>query len=186
MAILSQIQRERAIGMLNAGMRPINVARNFNVHLSTITRLRERFRTTGRTEDHPRSGRPRCTTQRQDQYLTLTHLRDRFRPATVTAATTRGRRNRRISSQTVRNRLHERGLYARRPYTGSVLTPRHRHARLLWAAAHQRWRRNQWNQIVFSDESRFSLFFADGRTRIFRRRGERYANCCVRQIDRFR
>ncbi|GFW27357.1 hypothetical protein TNCV_2832571 [Trichonephila clavipes] len=33
---------------------------------------------------------------------------------------------RRVSSQTVRNRLHEGGLYARRPMVCIPLTPRHR------------------------------------------------------------
>ena len=186
MARLTPAQRERAIGMLAGGISPANVARTFNVHVSTITRLRERFRITGRTDDAPRSGRPPCTTRRQDRYITVTHLRDRFRPATRTAAAMRGRRNRTISAQTVRNRLRASGLNARRPYNGPVLLQRHRNARLNWALAHQGWRRNQWNQVVFSDESRFSLFFADGRRRVYRRRNERYADCCVRQIDRFR
>ena len=34
--------------------------------------------------------------------------------------------------------------------------------------------------MVFSDESRFTLSFADGRIRAWRRRGERHAQCCVR------
>ncbi|GFY02257.1 hypothetical protein TNCV_3501401 [Trichonephila clavipes] len=43
---------------------------------------------------------------------------------------------RRVPSQTVRNRLHEGGLYARRPMVCIPLTPRHRAARRRWAAEH--------------------------------------------------
>ena len=53
------------------------------------------------------------TTQAQDQYIRLMHLRDRFRTTTSTASRIPGLR--RISSQTVINRLRQAGLQARRP-----------------------------------------------------------------------
>ncbi len=39
--------------------------------------------------------------------------------------------------------------------------------------------------MLFTDESRFCLRRADGRERVYRRRGERYADACVRQVDRY-
>ena len=47
--------------------------------------------------------------------------------ASQTAYTIPGRR--RISAQTVRNRLREHGMRARRPYFGAVLNRHHRRAR---------------------------------------------------------
>ena len=38
---------------------------------------------------------------------------------------------------------------------------------------------------MFSDESRFLLHRHDGRQRVYRRRGERFADACVAQVDRF-
>ena len=40
-------------------------------------------------------------------------------------------------------------------------------------------------RFFFSDESRFALSSSDGRIRVYRRRNERYADCCVLQQDRF-
>ena len=37
----------------------------------------------------------------------------------------------------------------------------------------------------FSDESRFSLYFSDGRYRVYRNRGERFTDQCVHESDRF-
>ena len=88
--------------------------------------------------------------------------------------------------QTVRNRLHAAGIWAYRPAVRIVLTPRHRRARLRWTRAHARWTRAQWSRIVFSDESRFCLQQGDGRVRVWRKKGERYANCCIREQDRHR
>lgn len=38
---------------------------------------------------------------------------------------------------------------------------------------------------MFTDESRFNLSRSDGRVRVFRRRGERYAQCCIVERDRY-
>ena len=49
-----------------------------------------------------------------------------------------------------------------------------------------RWQAGQWNQVLFSDESRFTLERSDGRARVYRRSGERYTDACVKQTDKFR
>ena len=128
----------------------------------------------------------RVTTLAQDNRLRTQHLRDRYRPATRTSATTIGNHGRPISAQTVINRLRAHGIRPRRPYVGPQLLQRHRRARLQWCRAHVRWQAGQWNQVLFSDESRFTLERSDGRARVYRRSGERYTDACVKQTDRFR
>ena len=54
-----------------------------------------------------------------------------------------------------------------------------------WADRHINWTRQNWWTVPFSDESRFALSNSDGRIRVYRRRGELYANCCIFQRDRF-
>ena len=73
---------------------------------------------------------------------------------------------------TVRNRLHEGGLYALRPYVGCVLARRHCVIRFNWVRTHQRWPRQQRNSVLFSDKSRFIIHLRDGRVRVYRRRNE--------------
>ncbi len=69
--------------------------------------------------------------------------------------------NQRISAQTVRNRLREAHLHARRPHRGLDLTAvRHRN-RLEWANAHIQWRLALWRGVLFMDESWF--FTVQGR-----------------------
>lgn len=182
---LNQNERMLALGMVEGGIHPNEVARRVRVTPATIYRLISRYRVTGSAADRPRSGRPRVTTPAQDRHIRTSHLRDRFLPATRTAAVTPGRTNNRINAQTVRNRLAEYGIRSRRPYHGPMLTQRHRNLRLQWVQQHVRWTQFQWNTVVFSDESRFCLRRSDGRARVYRRRGERYADACVREVDRF-
>ena len=80
------------------------------------------------SKDRPRTGRPRITTVQQDRYIRIFHLRNRTVTATQTASRIPGLR--RISAQTVRNRLREVGLRARRPYFGPILGRQNRRARV--------------------------------------------------------
>ena len=178
---LSQRQRIEALMMLSRGDSVDNVSRAFNCHRNTISKLRARFQQTGTFADRPRTGRPRVTNVRLDRHFELTHTRRRFQSATTTA------RQYGISRDTVLRRLRHcvRPIRPRRAYVGNVLERRHRVARLNWARLHLRWQRRQWDRIVFSDESRFNLSHHDGRVRVFRRRGERFADACVVERNRF-
>ena len=128
---------ERALGMLQGGMRTADVARVINCKVRIVRRLTQCNRETGRTDDRPRSGRPRVTTPAQDRYIRMSHLRDRYRMTTTTARITPGTHNPSISAQTVRNRVSEAGLRACRPVVRQVLTRHHRQQRRLWAQTHR-------------------------------------------------
>ena len=176
MVRLTEVQRGQAIALLMQVQRQQQVARYFGVHFSTIERLVRRLRETGRVADRPRSGRPRVTSPRQDRAIRLAHLRNRHLTATETAVNTVGSHNRRIHPKTVRNRLREFCLRARRPNVGLPLNRARRARRMAWvtAQAPRRFPMRQWRRVFFTDESRFTLFRADGR-----RRGERFADACV-------
>ncbi len=68
---MSQILRERAIGMMTAGMSTRVVARELNVHFSTIDRLQRHFREFGSTTNWPHKRRPRITTPAQDLHAKI-------------------------------------------------------------------------------------------------------------------
>ncbi|GFW88596.1 transposable element Tcb1 transposase [Trichonephila clavipes] len=90
-----------------------------------------------------------------------------------------------VSTQTVRNRLHGVGLYARQPMVCVRLTSRHRRDRREWATKHVNWRRNEWSNVLFSDESRFSVHPDDRRIFIWRDRGSRNNPAFVHKSVRF-
>ena len=91
------------------------------MHRNTVDALWRRYQQFRTTRDRPRSGRPRVTSNRQDTYIGVVHLRYRLRTATLTARSIPG-----LSPRTVHNRLRERGIRPRRPAIHPVLQQRHR------------------------------------------------------------
>ena len=67
MTKLTPVERERAIGMLQANVTPSVVAKQFRCYVRTIGRLTKRFQQTWITSDRPRPGHPRVLTRRQNR-----------------------------------------------------------------------------------------------------------------------
>ena len=89
-----------------------------------------------------------------------------------------------ISSATTRRRLHQAGYKSRTPLRRFRLRDHHiKTARLDWARNHAHWNRANWQQVLFSDESRFKLSMPDGRLHVWRQSGERMRNDCILETD---
>ncbi|GFR80954.1 transposable element Tc1 transposase [Elysia marginata] len=136
MPLLSEVDRQRALGLLQAGLPISEVSLRMNLNRTTIFRLRQRLHETDTVSDWLRFGKPRCTTQRQDRNLVRNHMNNRFFSASALSRQTRERNNQRRSANTVRRRLSTSGLRARRPYIGPILNKRLRHQCTLWAEEH--------------------------------------------------
>ncbi len=148
-----------------------------NVNFSTISRLQRRFREFGRSSNRPHNRRPRVTTSALDLHIQHLHLQDHLRPATRTAAATIGLHNQRISAQTVRNRLRESHLHVCCPHWGLDLTGVCRHNRL---SGQMLTFDGVWHfGEVLDSHGWIPVFTVQGRQRVWRRVGERFADVNV-------
>ncbi|UYV78741.1 hypothetical protein LAZ67_16002621 [Cordylochernes scorpioides] len=82
-----------------------------------------------------------------------------------------------VSAGTIRRRLQHSGLSARRPLLRLHLTQNHRRLHRQWCDERRMWTA-EWNEIVFTDESRFCLQHHDSRILVWIHRGERKLNSC--------
>ena len=181
MARSTDAQRHQAIGMFAAGMSKRQIARRYGCSHQTVSNFSNRYHLTGTVADKGRSGRPRVTTVIQGCQIRLTHLRRRFTSAVQTARQTVSIHRRRISASTVRRHLSERNLRAYRAYRGNVLTSERRRNRVTWCGRYSRLSSRDWRGVDVTGESRCCIDMHDGRQQVWRRPGDRYADCCVRQ-----
>lgn len=180
---LTDRQRWQAIGQLDRGERQVDVAARFGVSQSVVSRLYQRYHQTGEVTERHGRGRKRATSRADDRYIINQSLRSRTLSAPKLRQRLRNVRRVNVSVQTVRNRLNAHGLKARRPVKANELTPHHRRAREQWARAHLRWNQQRWSTVLFTDESLFHLSRVDGRTRVWRRKNERFAECNILERD---
>ena len=169
----------RAVALYDDGRSVRYIANVMNMARSTTHDAIKRYRETLEYTRRPGSGRPRVTNPNEDRYMVLRVLRERNLPATSVAQQFVNMHGRPISAKTVRRRLKASGLISSRPATGPRLLRMHRVERLRFANDHRDWRNGQWSCVLFTDESRFNLCSPDGRERVWRRRGERFSQCCI-------
>ena len=90
-----------------------------------------------------------------------------------------------LPDQTVRNRLNDDCMIARRPARCPVLTAEHREMRINFVREHQNRQHNHWRPILHTDESSFTVSTDDKPARAYIRQGERYADCNIVEVDRY-
>ncbi|GFX53779.1 transposable element Tcb1 transposase [Trichonephila clavipes] len=77
-----------------------------------------------------------------------------------------------VSSRTIRSCLAKGHLRSVCPLRVLPLTPTHRSLRLEWICTRRNYAAAEWNQVVFSNESRFNHSSDDNRVRVWRPRYE--------------
>ncbi|GFW76029.1 transposable element Tcb2 transposase [Trichonephila clavipes] len=110
------------------------------------------------------SGETRKTTRKDNRRIVRQALVD----PTVTRSTIRAIVGVAIVPQTISRHLAETNLKSKRPFRAIPLTPEHRQLRLQWCQARSMWNVTDWQNVVFSNESRFVMGTDDNRVRVWR------------------
>lgn len=142
---------------------------------SGVMKLWRKFENTGKVVDKKRSGRPKISSARQDRMLVRLCLTDRRK----SLPELRQEWTVRASKYTVRRRLITFGLKARIPRRKPLVNVQQRQRRLNWAKEHLNWSHEQWKKVLWSDESRITLFANDGTQFVWRRQGEAHLPACL-------
>ena len=182
---LSLEEMRGGVRMLESGILQHRVAGILDVSQSVLSRKLNRYLAHGDPSNRHGRGSKRATTQRQDRFLLIQSRRQRFQNAASLNNQFRNGTGVRISTQTVRNSLHEFGLNARRPALPVRLTRQHMQDRLDFARTHFRWTIRDWMPVLFTDDSRLCCHFTDRRQLVWRMPKESFDEYNVAKHDRY-
>jgi transposase len=129
---------------------------------STIYQIIKNFKESGSIVVKKASGHSRKSSKRQDRLLKLIQLRDRGTTSTELAQEWQ-QAGVSASSLTVRRRLLEDGLVSRRAAKKPLLSRKNIRDRLILCKRYRDWTAEDWDKVIFSDESPFLLFGALGK-----------------------
>ena len=173
---LTQEERIEAICMYKNGKKVEEIASVLKCHRSTIYNLIKKKKKTGSVQNLQKSGRPKSTSKREDNLIKRMSIRNRrFGSRQLANEFNLSMAPSIISSRTVRRRLIEQGLKSCRAKRKPLLSIKARKKRLEWAKNHLE---IDWNNVVFSDESRFNLV-SDRPILVRRRTGEAFKPECL-------
>jgi hypothetical protein len=150
--------------MQEAGLSYRTIAHRVGRNVATVLRCCRAWFKEGRHQRVRGTGPRRRTTDRQDRHLRFLALRSIFDNSRGSKCLVP--RSRKAKSQLPMSSIYRRiksfGIRSYRPHLVLPLTPNHRRQRLAWCSERIAWD-EQWNSVIFSDESRFCLSIHDGR-----------------------
>ena len=120
---IATFDRVRIVTLCQEGLSSREVSRHLRVNQSDVVRTWRRYRETGTVDDVRRSDRPKATTAVDDRHLRIPARRNPESNATMLNNAFRAATERRVSTQSVQNRLHDAQCHSRRPWRGPHLTP---------------------------------------------------------------
>ena len=145
-----------------------NIAGEVGLHSNTVYDIIKRFRERVNFVCGRRTRRPRKTNDRDDRVLYRLAMENRRFSVQRLRRAWQPNVNFAVSRQTVNRRLVARAYRARRMVKVPRLTVRAKVVRRHWAKKHINRPLGQWQNVIFCDESRFTLFRIDNRIRVRR------------------
>jgi hypothetical protein len=155
----------------DAGMADADIAKKHGLHRTTVKRIYERYAQSEAFHHVTKKpGRRRLFTTHDARFSIralaagkahdVADLQRQYFPS--------------INAQTICVRLRQCGLKAYVRRKRPLLTTPHKEKRLAWAKAHADWTVDDWKAVIFSDESKFTLFGTDGREWCWRAPGQAF------------
>ena len=150
--------RASAILLHNQGKSEREIAKQLKVFKTAVHGAIQCFRVTKNLVDRTRPGRPRATTEAEDKHLALMSKRNRRQTAPELRARLNEGRHNPVSLTTVKMRLKERDLNGRIATKKPLLRAANRKSRKQWGLTHKNMPLDQWDKVLWTDESKFEVF----------------------------
>jgi transposase len=150
---LSTEQRWTIIVLHKQGQQRAAIASKIPCSLKTVGHWINHYEKHGSVEDKRRSGRKRKTDENTDVNIITTAIEKKF----ITPKKIKRELQLSVSADTIRRRLDEARLFGRVARKEYPFTAEHIRKRLSFANGYGKWTEDQWDTVLFSDETHIEL-----------------------------
>lgn len=157
-------------GLTNSAVaREILARHGRKVHSATVKRVWERYQRTGDVANAwNEEGRPPALTQEDRERLEEAVIEDRY----LSCSELKDLLGFDVSLATINRELNDLGYNAYKTIKKPFLSESNMNQRFEFAEEHEDWELEDWSQVIFSDESSFSVLNSDGRSFVWRKEDE--------------
>jgi len=177
---LTDFERGKIIGLYEAGDSERAISEKTGFGKTTVHNVITKYRETGAVSVASQCGRPKKITERDKRHLKTIIAKNRREPVLKIKEIFIESTGNVICRRTMQKVLYEMGYNSRTALRKPNVSENNRKIRLKWARERRLWTIDDWKKVVWSDESRFTMFQNDGKTRVWRLPKEKYdINCLV-------
>jgi len=175
---LTVFERGMIIGLHKGQHGASDISRILDIPRETCRNVIKKYCEEGITEPPPRSGRPPLLTDREERTLIKTVREDRQESLQQITVKFNDLGLTPISTGTARRVLHKHDYFGRVGTRKPFVSENNRKKRLKWSRERVHWD-EEWNTVIWSDESKFLLFESDGRRWVWHQPHEKYDVDCL-------
>lgn len=155
--------RSAIMTLIEEGYSQREIATKLKISKVAVRRTIQRYSCTIGFKDKPRSGRPRVTTKTDDLHIITISKRSRKKTAPEIRAEINEMREKSLSVSTIQRRFRHAGIFGRVAVRKPLLRPQNKIKQLEWAKTHQNWTDEDFNRVLWSDDSEFEVFGSNRR-----------------------
>ena len=171
---LSPLEKGKILAYME-NFNPAQIARKMGRDPTTIRRFIDKYKKTGVTENLPRSGRPHALNDNEKNAL-ISEVKKNRREPLHEVINTLGLS---CSLTTARQTLHDAGIHSHVAAKKPFVSKKHALARVSWCEKYKEKTIQDWNQVIFSDESSVEIGKQSRQIRVWRHTGERFNTECL-------
>ncbi|GFT05189.1 transposable element Tc1 transposase [Trichonephila clavipes] len=161
-------ERKLVIKLSNEGKSQLNIAKVVGRSVNCIQKILQKFKT-GMLANNEGRGRKKIMNSITERRVIHQVKIDPKISAPKIAASTSNTLGRSVSAETARRVLRKAGYNGRVARKKPLIGKRNRVKRLKFAKEHILKPQQFWNEVIFSDESKFNIFGSDGRRMVSRK-----------------